>query len=483
MTPYTPACLRLAELRSGRIGAGELLEATLARIARVNPTLNAVVAVDADAARRDALESERRYGAGAPRALEGLPITIKDAYDTEGLVSTAGVPANRQRVPERDAAAVARLRAAGAVIVGKTNVPPYSGDFQTANAVYGRTANPYDIARSPGGSSGGAAAAVASGMASFELGSDLGGSIRWPAHACGLFGLKTTWGLASTRGHVPPPPGATYESELSVAGPLARSAADLDLVLGVIAGPVDPAGVPPRIAAPRHLAPKGLRVALWSHDPLVPTQRAVSEGVERAAAALSAEGAIVDDAARPDMPLAQVFENFALMNHALLAAGLPAHVRDRIAAMGDDLPQGDTSHRALQARGARVDVTTWRAIQDTRQALRRALADFFTRHDVILMPPAPTVAIPHDAGADLHARRLDIDGEPRPYFDFLVWSALASFGQTPAAVAPAGLTALGLPTGVQILCAEGADRSAIAIAGMIERLLGGFTAPPSLAND
>lgn len=482
MNSLAPANVFLAELRARRIGAVELLEETLRRIASLNPALNAVVALDVEGARRAAQDSERRYAAGEARPLEGLPITVKDAYDVKGIVSTAGAPAYRERVPAEDAAAVARLRAAGAVILGKSNVPPFSGDFQTTNAIYGRTNNPFDLTRSPGGSSGGAAAAVASGLSSFELGSDLGGSIRWPAHACGLFGLKTSWGLVSTRGHVPPPPGATYESELSVAGPIARSAADLDLVLSVIAGPPDLEGVRPRIDPPQHRVPKGLRVALWSHDPLVPTQREVSRGVERAAAALAADGAIIDEGARPDIAFADVFENFALMNHALLAAGLPPHVRDRIAAMGEGLPEGDRSHRALQARGARVDVATWQAIKAKRQATRQSLARFFERYDAILMPPAPTVAIPHDVRPDLHARTLDIDGEPRPYFDFLIWSALASFGQVPAAVAPAGRTSDGLPTGVQILCADGADRGAVAVAAMIEDRLGGFSPPAPLSG-
>src|SRR5918911_347676 len=235
------------------ISAVELLEATLERIAAVNPAVNAVVGLEAEPARAAARDSDRRIAAGEARPLEGLPITVKDAFDVAGLRSTAGAPAYKDRVPAADAAAVARLRAAGAVILAKSNVPTFVTDFQSYNPVYGTTNNPWDLTRSPGGSSGGAAAAVAAGMAAVELGSDLGGSIRWPAHACGIFGLKATWNLVSLWGHVPPTPErrTPRNPDLMVAGPMARSAADLDLVLSVVAGPRDltvstPLAPPPR---------------------------------------------------------------------------------------------------------------------------------------------------------------------------------------------------------------------------------------------
>ncbi len=460
----------IAALQRRDMSATDLLESTFARIDRLNPVLNAVVAQDRAAALQAAADSDRRLAQGETRPLEGLPITIKDAFDVAGLVSTAGAPTFRERVPTDDAAIVARLRAAGAVIVGKTNVPPFSGDFQAANPVYGTTNNPWDLTRSPGGSSGGAAAVVATGMSTFEVGSDLGGSIRWPAHACGIFGHKPTWGLVSTRGHVPPAPGITAESDLTVAGPLARSAADLALVLDVIAGPPALDGAKPRIPPAVRTSPRGLRVALWSHDPFVPVQAAVRDAVERAADLLAREGADIDEAARPAFSFEEAFEVYALLNHAIVAAGLPAKIRDRLAEAAKDFAPDDRSHRALQARGARLGVETWRSLQERRQALKRAWADFFTRFDVVLMPPAPVLAIPHDATPDFHARQLDIDGLPRPYFDFLVWSSLATAAHLSATVAPVLVTAAGLPAGVQIVGAEAADRTTIAVAGMIEAL-------------
>ncbi len=475
--PGDATALRAA-LGAGALSATELLDATLARIDRINPALNAVVALDRAGAAQAAAESERRLAAGEGRPLEGLPITVKDAFDVAGIVSTAGAPTFRERVPEADATVVARLRAAGAVILGKTNVPPFSGDFQAANAVYGATSNPWDLSRSPGGSSGGAAAAVAAGLSAFEVGSDLGGSIRWPSHACGVFGLKPTWGLVSTRGHVPPAPGITAESDLTVAGPIARSARDLSLVLDVIAGPPRLDGARPRLDPPRRAGLKGLRVALWSHDPFAPVQAGVRAAVEKAADLMAGEGAIVDEGARPAFSFQEAFETYALINHAIVAAGLPQKIRDRLAEAARGFASEDRSHRALQARGARLDVATWRALQETRAGLKRAWSAFFEDWDVVLMPPAPVVAIPHDAAPDFHARTLDVDGVPRPYFDFLVWSSLATVAHLPAAVAPVLRTAQGLPAGVQIVAPEGADRMAIAVAGWLESLTGGFAAPP-----
>ncbi len=476
-----PATEILAALARRELSSVELLDATLARIAEVNPALNAVVAMDAEAARRAAAESDRRRAAGADGLLEGLPMTIKDAFDTAGLVTTGGVPAWRERIPEADAAPVARLRAAGAVILGKTNVPAYSGDWVAENAIYGRTNNPWDLSRSPGGSSGGAAAAVATGMSALELGSDLGGSIRWPAHATGLFGLKPTWGLVSTRGHRPPPPGMDIEADLSVAGPLARSARDLDLALSVISGPPALDGVKPTLDPPRRAGPKGLRVALWSDEQFAPVDHTVVTAVRRAASLLAGAGADVDDEARPGFRFEEAFEVYALMNHAIIAAGLPEKVRDKLAAEAANYPKGDLSHRALQTRGARIDVAEWRELQNRRSAIKRAWDVFFQRFDVVLMPPAPVAAVPHPAMADVQARRLLVNGIERPWFDFLMWSGLATVAHLPAAVAPVMRTDDGLPVGVQIVAAEGADRTAIAVAGMLESLGCRFTPPPMLS--
>jgi amidase len=460
-----PATVLRAKLLTREISSAELLTAVLARIDALNPGLNALVALDRDGASASAEASDKRIAAGEARALEGLPLSVKDAYDVAGMLSTAGAPALRERVPERDASAVARLRAAGAVIVAKSNVPTFVADFQTYNSVYGVTRHPLNPDYSPGGSSGGAAAAVATGMSALDLVSDLGGSARWPAHVCGIFGLRPTWGLASTFGHVPPPPHKPLvrDPDCLTPGVLARGPEDLAMMLNVIAGP--------RIGArtaPLKPARKGpLRVALWAEDAFAATSKDVSAAVREAARRLEAQGAIVDERARPNFSFAEAFEVFATLNHAVLAYGWPDKLRDRIAATAASFAPGDTSHRALQARAARISPGAYREIDWRRSALKRLWARFFEKFDVVLCPPAPVGAIRHDHQPDVHARRIDVDGVAHPYMDFLIWAALASGPGLPAAVAPVQAGADGFPRGVQIIAAEGEDLTAVAVAAMI----------------
>ena len=473
-----------AALRAGlaqrAFSSSELVEATLTRIAAVNPALNAVVQLDAEAARAGALAADARLAAGEARPLEGLPITIKDAFDVAGMVSSAGAPNYKDRVPAEDASPVARLRRAGAIIIGKSNVPVFSGDFQSYNPHYGVTNNPWDVTRSPGGSSGGAAAAVATGISAFELGSDLGGSLRWPAHACGLFALKTTWNLVSTWGHVPPPQErrTPRNPELMVAGPLARSAADLGLVLDVIAGPRDAAAPCEPFAPARKTSPKGLRVAVWLDEPFAPADASVNAAVRMAAKWLADAGAIVDEQARPGVSFEEAYEIFAVINHFIVGYGLPPKLRDKIAAQAQNYQRGDLSHRALQARGARLTPGDYNSLNARRLAMKRKWARFFQRCDAVLCPPAPVGAIAHDHRPDFFARSLMVNGEAHAYLDFLKWASLAGGADLPAAVAPVMQGPDGLPRGVQVITAAYEDRTAIAIAAMLESLGGGFRAPP-----
>jgi amidase len=472
-------------LLARHVSSTELLAATLARIERLNPALNAVIALEAQAAADAARQSDDRIAHGTARPLEGLVMTVKDAFDVAGLPAVVGSPAYRERVADMDASAVARLRAAGAIILGKTNVPPFCGDFQTVNPVNGATRNPWDATRGPGGSSGGAAAALASGLTTLELGSDLGGSIRWPAHACGVFGLKTTFGLVSTYGHVPPPVNrrTPHPPDLMVAGPLARCAADLDLMLEVLAGPRDPRRPATPLRPPRLTQPKGLRVGLWPRDPFAPVCEHVSETVERAGALLADAGARVETLLHAPVPFAEIFEVAALLNHAVIAYGLPPSLRLKLQRLASGAVPGDLDHRSLQARGARMTPGFYQLVKQRQMRLQRRWAQVFQRFDVILCPPAPVLAIPDDTTPDIHARRLDIDGTPRPWLDFLLWSAPATGAGLPAACAPIRRvpvpgTLAGLPAGVQILAGHGEDRTAIAVAGMLEMLGGGFVSPP-----
>jgi amidase len=477
------ASRQLELLAAGQLSSVELTRAHLARIARLNPALNAVSIADEGAALAAAAASDARRTAGRAGALEGLPITIKDAFDVAGMVSTAGAAAYKDRVPDEDAAAVARLRAAGAVIMGKSQVPVFSGDFQTYNPVHGVTNNPWNAEYSPGGSSGGAAVAVATGMSAFELGSDLGSSIRWPAAACGVFGLKTTWNLVSSWGMVPPPPErrTTRNPDLVVAGPIARTADDIDLLLGVLAGgrELDQPS-PVALLEPRKRIADGLRVAVWADDPFAKADKAARDAVTKAARLLEAQGAVVDEAARPGFTYEEAYEVYALLNHAIVAYGLPPKVRAKIQSFAAQFSPNDLAHRALQARGARMTPGFYQQVQQRRGAVKRQWARFFERWDVVLSPPAPVAALRHDHEPDLHKRVLEVDDGQRPYLDFLVWAALATGGDLPALSAPVDLGPSGLPRGVQIIAGHGADRQTIAVGRMLEAITGGWKPPPAM---
>ncbi len=465
------ACQWRRGLDKGDFSARELLGAVWERILERNPRINALAAYDYESALRQAGEAEGFFARGDARPLEGLPITIKDSFETAGLLTTCGAEALAEYVPRQDAEAVARLRAAGAIVLAKTNVPRLTADFQTFNALFGVTCNPWDERLTPGGSSGGAAAAVASGFCAFDLASDLGGSIRWPAQACGLFGLKPSWGRVSLAGHIPPLPPLRlkHPPDLAVAGPLARSAADLDLVLS-LAGDRSRPGPPPRRSDPTEL-----KLALWLDPDFAPVDPDVEAGVRLAARIFRDAGAAVVEA-RPAFAFAEAFEIYVTLNFAIGFAGAPQE-KARVAAQAEKFAPDDLSFPALRARAAKLDATTFSRLAERRKAIGAAFAGFFERFDAILCPPAPCLAFPHDFSPDPFSRRLPVGAGSLPYHDLLKWAGLASLALLPAAVAPVGPTSQGLPTGVQIVCARGEDRMAVALAGMIEEATGGFRAP------
>ncbi len=465
------ACQWRRGLDKGDFSARELLGAVWERILKRNPRINALAAYDYDSALRQAGEAERFFARGDARPLEGLPITVKDSFETAGLLTTCGAEALAEYVPRQDAEAVARLRAAGAIVLAKSNVPRLTADFQTFNSLFGVTCNPWDETLTPGGSSGGAAAAVASGFCAFDLASDLGGSIRWPAQACGLFGLKPSWGQISLAGHIPPLPPLRLKNppDLGVAGPLARSAADLDLVLSLAqdrsrAGP-----------APRGKSPAELKLALWLDRDFAPVDPEVEAGVRLAAQIFGDAGALVVEAS-PAFAFAEAFEIYVTLNFAIGFAGAPRE-KARFAAQAESFEPDDLSYPALRARAAKLDATTFSRLSERRKAVGAAFAGFFERFDAILCPPAPCLAFPHDFSPDPFSRRLPVGAGSLPYHDLLKWAGLASLALLPAAVAPVGPMSGKAPTGVQIVCARGEDRMAVALAGMIEAATGGFRAP------
>jgi amidase len=347
-------------IRRKEISSRELLDLQLARIDSLNGKLNAVVTMNTEHARHQANLIDAATARGEFKGpLHGIPITIKDSFETVGLKTTCGAPVWRDYVPETNADAVQRLVDAGAVIVGKTNTPIFAGDVQTFNELFGTTNNPWDVKRTPGGSSGGAAAAVAAGMTPFELGSDIGGSIRTPAHFCGIYGHKPSYGLIGLRGHVPGPPGTLAASDLSVAGPLTRSAVDLDLLLGILAGPDQSQGKAWRLELPppRHKKLRDFRVALMLDVPDCPIDNSVRSALESAANALRKAGVRVDD--KPHLPF-QLSDSFQIYLRLLWPLMFASFARSEICA-GRPKPNGAIpppsdgapSRLAARERGAR----------------------------------------------------------------------------------------------------------------------------------
>ncbi len=444
-----------AALAERRIGAVELSEAAIARIEARDGPINAVVVRDFDRARQQARDADAALKRGERRPLLGVPMTVKESHNVAGLPSTWGSPAFSGWVAETDSVPVARLKAAGAVILGKTNVPPFLADWQSANPVYGRTCNPWDLSRSPGGSSGGSAAAVAAGYVPLELGSDIGGSIRVPAAFCGVFGHKPSYGIVPLRGHSPPGlDGGPIP--LAVVGPLARSAADLDLALGIIAGPETDEAVGWRLALPepRHRDLADFRILVVDQHPAVATDAEVRGALDGLARKL-------DDLGAPVSRFSALLPDLAAQHRIYMAiVG---------AAMSRGSPAGTTmnAHDLMNA-------------QDAQVAYRRLWAQLFEEFDVVLTPAFGTVAYPHVDEPDNAKRILTIDGRPTPYFDQLAWPGVALLPNLPATVAPLGLSRGGLPLAVQIIGPYLEDRTPIAFAGLVEQAFGGYRAPPPI---
>ena len=466
-------------IRRRELSSRELLEHYLARVETLNPKLNAVVTLDPDGARAAADAADAALARGEELGpLHGVPMTVKDTYLTAGMRTTCGLPA-WDHVPDHDAEAVRRLRGAGAVVFGKTNTPTLAGDWQTYNPIFGTSNNPWDPARTTGGSSGGAAAAVAAGMTALELGSDIGGSIRFPSNWCGVCGHKPTWGVISQAGHLPPAPGTLASTDLSVVGPLARDVDDLELALGILAGPAGHAAVGWRLELPppRAVRPADLRIALWLDDPAYPVDAEVGDVLQSAARALGSEGANLVDA-RPATALPDVVRLYQQFLYPILLSTMAQRSFDKMVAMAESLPADDDRPLARTARFATQRYRDWVFANEKREQLRAVMAEFFSGVDALLMPVAMVAAIPHDHTDPFPERVIEVDGASRPYTDLMSWVALATLAHLPATVVPVGRTASGLPVGIQIVGPYLEDRTTLAVGRLVQRVLGGFVAPP-----
>jgi len=467
------------EIRDRGIGCLELLDFYLARAERHNPALNAVAVWQIDQARERARAADAALARGESWGpLHGIPMTVKESFNIAGLPTTFGNPLWKVNIAAENAFLIDRLEQGGAIIYGKTNVPFMLADAQSYNEIYGTTNNPWDTARSPGGSSGGEAAALAAGLSALGAGSDIAGSLRNPAHYCGVYGHKPTWGLISTRGHAPP--GILTPTDISVVGPMARHAEDLDLAMRTLSGPdaLQRAAWQIQLPLPRRSRLSEFRVAVWASSPLCRIDASVSDLFDRAVDAVARSGAVVDHTARPGISDEEHQRLFMLLLRAATASRMRDEDFARQQEIATTLSDDDISDRAAVARGATVLHRAWGKANEARTKLRYAWHKFFEEFDVLLTPVAATATFPHNHNPNRDERRVSVNGVSVPYAEQLFFAGLASLSYLPATAAPMGLTQDALPAGLQIIGAEGEDTTTIEFARLLAAEIGGFVPPP-----
>ncbi|MER8682599.1 amidase [Mesorhizobium sp. M1405] len=443
-----------AAIRDRTVSAIEVLDEHLAQIDRHNEAVNAVVTLDQDGARQRAGKADETQARGeALGPLHGVPFTLKDTHETAGMRTTVGFPAFADYAPRADSPVVARLKAAGGILVGKTNVATMLGDWQSSNPLFGRTGNPWDLRRTAGGSWGGGAAALSTGMTPFELGTDMQDSIRLPAAFCGVYGLKPTEHRVSLAGAFPDPGGAPRGVRvMSCLGPLARSAEDLALIYRLIAGPdgsdTDLAPVP--VEDMPELDLKNLRIAFAPSFPGFPVAGEISAAVQSLAKELQSAGATVEAASLPKLDLHDDLEQGGALIGMMLEAAQP------------EPPEKPTP------------VSRWFEALARRDRSILAWSRFFDGCDALLCPVAMVTAFPHcEPGTPI-----EVDGEKQSYWMLPAYGAVFNYSGHPALSLPCGQDSNGLPIGLQFVGKRWSESRLLGIARAIEPLTGGFRRPP-----
>jgi len=466
-------------IRTGHLSATEIVEAQLDRIEKFNPALNAIVTLDADNARCRAREADRALAAGKTWGpLHGVPITLKDSFDTAGLRTTSGYRPFRGRVPVEDATPVARLREAGAIILGKTNLPTLTNGLQTNNALFGRTNNPWDLRRTPGGSSGGAGAAISAGLSFLELGSDIGGSIRIPAHFCGVYGLKATAGRIAAKGHVhvasarrqPTPPGCEALFELASFGPIARSIEDLELVLPVISEP----GTPPLTLPPRR-ALSELRVA-WTDDfGGAPLDRGSRRLMQSFVGSLSRHGCHVERCGGA-VDFVEAWRISGICSAAVNTLFQPLPMRWVRRAVSPLLHRFGPQHSLVRGlfTGLALYQACLRRALEQRIRIIETLEKFLGKWDCWICPASPTPAFTHRSAR----APIDVDNHSLSQLEANLYTIIFNMTGHPVVTMPIGLSPEGLPIGVQVIGSRWQEMALLNATHEIASVTAGCQRPP-----
>ncbi len=477
--PFRSATELARLLRAQKITARELLDACLAQYEKHNAALNAVVVTDIARARKAAAAADRRLKAGKPKGpFDGVPMTAKESFDWTGTPSTWGDPRFRDNIASADAVAIERLGEAGAIIYGKTNVPLMLADWQSYNAIYGTTNNPWDLTRAPGGSSGGSAVALATGMSALEIGSDIGASIRNPAHYCGVYGHKPSYGVVPYQGHLLP--GVVQPSDISVAGPLARSARDLSTMMKLLAGPsgTEARGYGLSLPPARQTSLRDFRVAAMVTDPQSEVDLPVQDLLGRLITFLGKRVKKLSTTARPQFSTKEAMDVYiALLRSATSRRQSDAEFAANAARVAAADPLDD-SYLTNMLRAYVLSHRDWLKINERRHQMRLLWEAFFADWDVLICPAAASAAFPHDHVGERHERKITVNGKRVPTTDQLFWAGYSGCFYLPSTVAPMGLTPDGLPAGVQIITRQYGDYTSIRFAELLEKEYGGFIPPP-----
>ncbi|MGB0381688.1 MAG: amidase [Alphaproteobacteria bacterium] len=479
---FASACTLASLLAEKKISSVELVGLYAKRIAQHNGTINAIIWKDLDAAYEQARLSDQRRAEGKTLSIfDGVPCTVKESFQVSGWPTTWGVPDQKNNVTSTTSDLVSRYLGAGLILMGKTNVPLLLSDWQTFNDIYGTTSNPWGHGLIPGGSSGGSAAALAAGLTGLEAGSDIGASIRNPAHYCGVYGHKPTFGVVSPRGQSL---GADLAmTDIAVVGPMARSAEDLIHAFSIVAGPPDDIAAGWTLSLPKP-SPKPLsdyRVAIIDNSTVSEVDDQVREKLQELGNWLELQGTKVHRDLRPAFSDEEAMDVYLWLLRGATSKRMSDAFVDSIEEQLAVLPSHyDYQRRALEAQ--RMSHRHWLRWDEKRLQLGKLWAEFFKDFDLLLCPAAASTAYQHDQENERFARVIQVNGKDVPTTDQLFWAGHSCVAYLPATVAPIGLARNGLPVGVQIVGPKFGDYACMQFAALLEKYYGGFQIPPNMTT-